>query len=175
MTHQFPDPRLLANLAASLPPRARVGLALMGAFFALDYLKESADFLVAQQAFRLARRWYDSRAVYPEAIENTILNEHQDGILFCELRAKTKIEQIAWLALVTAVAYTAFHAYKARDEMPGPLITEVDEHALDLLNEYLDTLIPSAINAMTTAAEYLRADPSIQFDDLEKIASVARK
>jgi len=49
----------------------------------------------------------------------------------------------AWLALESALLYIAFHAYRALGQVPTPLVSEVDERALDVLYKDLRAISPA--------------------------------
>ena len=170
MTREILGSGPLAILAAPLPPRARVGLALVAATFGLNHLRAKTDFATAERAFSLSRRWYDGEAIEPQAIEDALYDA-----LVCETRAEEKLERPAWFVLTSAVGYTAFHAYRARNEMVGALISELGENVLDFLNEHMDSLFPVAINTLAGVAEYIKTNPAARFEQLERVASIAQE
>ncbi len=145
----------LGKLASTLPARSRVGLALIAGALALDYLKPYRNYSIGRYAFDLARRWYDGEAVSPRAMEESLHDESDEGVLVCAQESRSRQDLPAWLVLASALYYTAYQAYRKAGERPGPLVFEVDETELDELDKQLRALSPTAISAVESAAQHL--------------------
>ena len=167
MTKKFKGARPLARLADHLPVRARVGLAVLAAELAVNHLRPSPNYPVASTAFDLARRWFDGERFDSDLLEDSIAAPSGDGALACEIQAKSKAEKSAWLALVSSVLYTAFHAVRERGEPPSEVIAEVNETVLDEIDEFLRPISPAFMKTMERAAKYLEQEPEASFAELK--------
>src|SRR4051794_32026793 len=146
-----------AKLAYALPPRQRVGLALVAGDLALATLKQLPKYQMGRDAFELARRWYDGEPVDLSRFEQAIHDESDHGLDINAQEAKSEREKVAWMALDTAVACAGHYGYEAIGEMATPIIYEMTEEGiLDSLDDLLRRLFSSMPNTMIEAAAYLR-------------------
>ena len=169
MTRYLADATPLARIAADVSERSRVGIALLAADFALGQLESSHNFPYGRAGLALARRWYDGETIDPCLMEEALHSEEDEGIDLCEQEAKSERERAAWHALATALAYIAFHAYKAIGRLPGSLICEVNEHELDELSDQLVALSPNVMKRLAEAADLLRSNPSMSYGQLRSM------
>jgi hypothetical protein len=160
MIREFNGTSQLAMLAAPLPARARVCLALLAADLALHLLRKSPEFDLAQRAVSLASDWQQGKPVDPDALGEA-LEAEGIGIAFAMIRAHTKSEQerLTWYVLGDALYYAAYHAFRAANRNPWGSISEVDENALDDLGKDLQALEPSSLDFIARAAAYLAQHP----------------
>ena len=127
----------LRTALAGLPPRrqahvlAGIGQALRDALATLG--DETAE---ADAAIALTRRWADGGPAAGRHFSELVYDEGERGVL----RRLTDAEdgsagEALWNALTTAIMYAAWLAYRETGEpMPGD-VSEVDETALDLLDQ----------------------------------------
>lgn len=94
-----------------------------------------------------------------------------DGPLICEVHAKPEQERAARLALIASVVYTTYHAVTELGEIPSEVICEVDETALDELDETLRKVFPGFMKPMEAAAEYLKREPRSSFAQLKRVVA----
>lgn len=172
MIRQFKGTSPLALLADGLPVRTRIGLAVIAAELALDRLRSSADLPIGEAGFDLARRWFDGQRFNPDAFADVIDPEEPSrGTPDCEREAKSEDERSAWAALDIALAYTAFHAYGELGQWPMPSVADVDERALDDIDQFLRLVSPDFMKTMQKAANYLKEKPGVLFAELKSMIS----
>jgi hypothetical protein len=167
MTKQFKGTSQLALVAEDLPVRSRIGLTLVAADLALNRLRSSHNFPIAQAAFELPRQWYDGDRFPPDLFEDALWNEHDRGLCLCEIAAKSEREKAAWCVVGSAILYTAFHAYQAIGGFPSAVVSEVEENELDELDRELRLISPALINVVIKAADVIRQHPDISFAQLK--------
>jgi hypothetical protein len=166
MTREFKGTSPFALLADRLPVRARIGLTLVASDLALRELKSSPNFPIARTAFERARRWFDGDRFNPDLLADAVSSERDKGTTLCELEAKSEPEISAWGVLGSALAYTAFHAYRATGDCPDPMVSEVDENVLDEIDKSMRIIAPDFIITMKKAAGILERIPELSFAQL---------
>jgi len=171
MNGPFKGESPLARLADPLPARARIGLAVVAADLALAHLRDSPDLSVAHTVFELARRWFDGARFDADRFADALDPESGRATEICAVEAKTQEERSAWLALDSAVAYVAFHAYRELGQIPAPGFSEVDETILDELDKAMRAISPGFMKTMKKAAEYLAGEPGASFPQLKPAMS----
>jgi hypothetical protein len=164
----------LAALAERLPPRARTGIALLAAELALPRLKSSPDFPIARKAFELARRWYDGERFNPDQFEDVLVHEYDRDLYKSAIQARSALEDSAWLAIQSALAYIALYAYRELGEFPTPLVSEADDNILDELDRAARALSPAFMQTAFRASEILKQQPDIPFGRLKAETSPPR-
>jgi hypothetical protein len=157
----------LALMADHLAIRGRIGLAVLAAEFALDHLRPLPSFPVAQEAFDLAKRSFDGEFVDPDRFEDAVHDERHHGIAICAIHAKSKREISAWLTIQSALLYIASHVYRAVGQLPGPQVSEVDEHILDHLDKDLRAISPAGLKVLAKAAGILERNEGLSFAQLK--------
>ena len=167
MTKVFKGTSPLAVLADRLPVPARIGLAVVAVHLALDHLKDSPNFPFALAAFELARSWYEGKRFDPRQLEDSIASEDDEGAAYCIAEATSEEERSAWNALVSAILYVAFQAYRTLGQYPGALLSEVSDDALDEVDKPLRKILPGFMTIMRKAAEYLKQEPGASFAQLK--------
>lgn len=166
----------LVSLADGLPIRARIGLAVIAAGLATHQLRSSPDFPIAYAAFDLTRRSFDGERFDPYLLEDSLASESGDGAVHCEVEAKSKEENAAWLALISSVLYIAHHACRELSEFPSEMICEVDETELDEIDKFLRPISPASMKAMQKSAECLKQELGASFAQLRpQVAELGRE
>jgi hypothetical protein len=166
MTSDIEGSSELARLARQLPARGRIGLAVVMACLALNRLHGLPDHSLARHAFELTRRWFDGERFDPDRFEDALEDDDNEGLDKRKFLAQSRQEQMVWVLLANAVAYTGFHACQAIGKQPGPNVSEIDESFLDPFDEELRRASPHFAKIVAQAAEYLEADPAISFSQL---------
>jgi hypothetical protein len=132
----MPTAGSFAQLAAALPPERRALLALDGGEEGLKGLSDAAQIAEARLALELARRMLAGDAP-AYAVEDTLQNEEDEGILIREQETGDRTEKAAWLSVASALAYAARVGYQREGELPGPLVSEVRDDEVASLEEHL--------------------------------------
>ena len=107
-------------------------------------------------ALDLAWNWEERGSVSGDLLYHTLENEKEDGLLVYEFEAADAIKP-AWVAITSAIAYTAWHAYmyEKTKYLPEPMY-EINEEiidqvvlcarcALDLIPQFLELLVRDCI------------------------------
>ncbi|MGF7149323.1 hypothetical protein FHS96_002965 [Sphingomonas zeicaulis] len=71
------------------------------------------------------------------AAEDTLQNEQDEGILIREQETGDETEKAAWLSVASALAYAARVGYQREGELPSPLVSEVRDDEVAVLEKYL--------------------------------------
>lgn len=120
-----------ADILARLLPRARAVLATLPAGPRRAEGERALD-----RAERVAR----GEAVAPRAIEDSLLNEDDKGILLYEQRGDDPRALDIWSAVIWVVSYAAWAAYAALGRPPSAMVEYFAlPEALDQLEEALRT------------------------------------
>jgi hypothetical protein len=129
----------IPKLALNLSPTQQVTFVIEIANLVLPALKKSRNFKFAEHALLTAKNW-SAASDSPQVIEDLIQNEFDEGILICEQEALNVGERTAWLALASAFSFAAWRSYQIKNEMAGPLVSEIREDELDRLDLNLRNL-----------------------------------
>ncbi|WP_429593075.1 Imm6 family immunity protein [Sphingomonas zeicaulis] len=111
-------------------------LALDGGEEGLKGLSDAGQIADARSALDLARRMLASEAP-AYAAEDTLQNEQDEGILIREQETGDETEKAAWLSVASALAYAARVGYQREGELPSPLVSEVRDDEVAVLEKYL--------------------------------------
>jgi hypothetical protein len=171
MTRKFMGTSRLALIAEPLSARQRVGLALLAAELSLERLKSSPNYGTGLNAIELAKKWYDGKPVDPHLLEEALHDEEDEGVLNAEILSKTGHERTAWRVLASALYYIAWHSFLAAGQMPGALVTDVEEHELDELDEQLRKLFGELPRVLLNAPELGRQRSPRSFAELKSMIS----
>src|SRR5262245_27750676 len=116
----------LARITESLPVRGRVAVVVTVPDLVLSLLQGSADFLFAQSAVDLCRRWYDGDRFDPDLFEEAYFDEDGRGVGRGAMNARSQPELAAWGVLASAIMYIAFQAYREVGGFPSPMVSDVE-------------------------------------------------
>lgn len=126
-----PDRSDLAARVAEFVSRARVVLLMLSP----DEARQEGE-----RALDLAERFARGEAIEPRTIEDSLMNEEEQGILLHEQRASGTLEQNIWSAVASVVGYAAWAAATARGEPLSALVEYFDlPEAPDVVEEALRT------------------------------------
>ena len=127
---------LRAALADRPPRRQAQVLARIGQVLRDALAKRGDDTAEADAAIALTMQWADGGPATGRQFSNRVYDEKERGVL----RRLTDAEdgsagEALWNALTTAILYVAWLAYRETGERMPEDVCEVDETALDLLDE----------------------------------------
>jgi hypothetical protein len=161
----------LALITEGLPVRGRIGVVLMMAALALEWLRSSPDFPVARAAFDLGRRWYEGERFDPDRFEKAYFDEYDRSVGLSAMKARSRSELAAWSVIASAILYIAFQAYREIGAPPSPMVSEVEEDELDEVYEQMQKISPVFINTAMRTAEVFRQGQDASFAQLKAILS----
>jgi len=115
---------------------ARVAFVLTIAELASAAIVTGAPGERIRSALDLAWRWEQSGDVTGAALDHVLENEDDDGLLVDE-SAAPEHEVPAWVTITSAIAYTAWHAFRHEGARQMPeTIGEVTEEVIDQVTSY---------------------------------------
>ena len=131
---QFPSPPDSAGAVArigDLVPSARAALATLPAGQARDD---------GDRAIGLVERFVRGEAIDPRAIEETLMDEDENGLLIYDQTAPDAQQRNVWAAVTAVVGYAAWVAYDVSGQHPGALVENFGvPEALDIVEDALRT------------------------------------
>jgi Immunity protein Imm6 len=111
-------------------PRQRVAFALALGWAVLPQLQTSSSrHSDARAALEEASRWLAGQPVQAKLMTERLQNDNDEGV-FIHAQLCPEGEREAWGVLGTALAYTAWQAWRDQGDLPSPLVIEFNEGTL---------------------------------------------
>lgn len=118
------------------PPREQAArLATLAEPLATRIARDEPDAGEARAALAAIQAWASGASLTGRSFSDLVYSEEEQGLLRRLSQADGKPGEVAWNALTTATMYVAWLVYRETGEPIPSDVNEVDEDALDLLDE----------------------------------------